>query len=387
MKRPTKTDTKLVQEGSHPEDQYGIINPPVYHASTVAHASLAAMHDARARMPDSFVYGRRGTPTSFAFEEAVAALVGGDRTIAVNSGLSAICTAMLAFVQAGDHVLVCDNAYSPTRNFSENFLKRFGVETTYFDPSLGADVKQHFKPNTRTLYVESPGSHTFEVSDVPAIAEAAHSAGIKVVMDDTWSAGYFFKPFDHGVDVSVQAATKYLVGHSDAMLGAVTFKSTDTDILYATATTLGYHAAPDDAYLGLRGMRTLAARLKRHHTNAIAIAEWFSGRAEVKTVLHPALPSCPGHDIWKRDFTGSTGLFSVVFKPLSPAQVAAFVDGLELFFIGASWGGYESLVLPTNVTRTATNYQVDGTSIRFHIGLENTADLIDDLSAGLSRIA
>jgi cystathionine beta-lyase len=382
MRKP-KQNTRLIHDGSHPEDNYGLINPPVYRASTVSFPTVAAQAEARADADNNFVYGRRGTPTSSAFEEAVANLEGGDKSIAVGSGLAAIASAMLAFVSAGDHVLVCDNGYTPTRNLSENFLKRFGVETSYYDPMDSASVKDHFRPNTKVIYVEAPGSHTFEVMDVGAIAGAARAAGIKVVMDNTWSAGYFFKPFDFGVDVAVQAATKYHVGHSDAMLGAVTVTKENQEVVFASARQLGHHAAPDDAYLGLRGMRTMSVRLDRHETNALKVAEWLAGRAEIEQVLHPAMEDCAGHENWKRDFSGSSGLFGVVLKPAPVEAVHALIDTLELFGLGGSWGGYESLVLPTNVTRTASAAPGPGPMVRFHIGLEDPDDLIEDLGAGL----
>jgi len=380
-----KQDTNLIHAGSHPEDQFGVVNPPIYHASTVSHASMAALAHARENADTSFVYGRHGTPTANAFEEAVAALEGGDRCISVGSGLSAICTAMAAFVEQGDHVLVCDNAYSPTRNFSEKFLKRFGVETTYYDPLIGAGIKDHIRPNTKTIYTEAPGSHSFEVSDIPAIAGECRKAGVKVVMDNTWSAGYFFKPFEHGVDVSVQAATKYYVGHSDAMLGTVTTTEEHFEAINSSARILGYHAAPDDAYLGLRGIRTLASRIKRHEKNALKVADWIQSRPEVVELRHPAFPSCPGHEYWKRDFTGSSGLFSVLLKEGSDDAVAALIDGLELFALGGSWGGYESLVFRTHLTRDIVKWPSENPCVRLHIGLEDPEDLIEDLAAGLDR--
>jgi cystathionine beta-lyase len=386
MRKDAKRDTKLAHSGSHPEDQSGIVNPPVYHASTVDYDTVAKMKALRENPNDNFVYGRIGTPTSSAFEEAVADLEGADRTIAVGSGLAAISAAMLAFVGAGDHVLICDSAYTPTRNLSENFLKRFGVETTYYDPHIGAEIAKLFQDNTKVIYTESPGSHTFEIQDVPAIVGAAHKAGIKVVMDNTWAASYFFKPLDHGVDVSVQAATKYYVGHSDAMVGTISMRGDTVQPVIDCVRVLGFNIAPDDAYLALRGMRTLSVRLKRHEKNALKVAEWLAERPEIDRVLHPALPSCPGHEIWKRDFTGSNGLFGVVFKPASEAAMAAFIDGLELFALGGSWGGYESLVLPTNVTRTVTKWSENAQSIRFHIGLEDPDDLIEDIEAGLKRL-
>jgi len=384
MKKPLKQDTKLGHAGSDPANEFGIINPPVYHASTVAFPTVAAQATARAT-PNAFTYGRHGSPTSFAFEDAVAALEGGARTIAVGSGLAAIVGAMLAFVRQGDNVMVCDSAYRPTRNLCENFLKRFGVTTTYYDPLASAkDVAALIQPNTKVIYVESPGSHTFEVQDIPAIVDAAHKCGVKVVMDNTWSAGVFFKPFAYGVDVSVHAATKYFVGHSDAMLGTITGTNEVKDALYDSVSVLGYNVAPDDAYLGIRGMRTLAVRIKRHEANALKVAEWLARRPEIETVLHPAFASCPGHAFWKRDFTGSSGLFSVVFKKASDAAITALVDQLELFALGGSWGGFESLVLPTHVTRSAVPFAGDGRCVRFHVGLENSDDLIDDLGEGLT---
>jgi cystathionine beta-lyase len=387
MRKDAKRDTKLAHSGSHPEEQSGIVNPPVYHASTVDYGTIAEMKALRENPMDNFVYGRIGTPTSKAFEEAVADLEGADRTIAVGSGLAAISAAMLAFVGAGDHVLVCDNAYSPTRNLCEKFLKRFGVETSYYDPMIGAGIAELFQDNTKAIYTESPGSHTFEIQDIPAITEVAHKAGIKVVMDNTWGAGYFFKPFDHGVDVSVQAATKYYVGHSDAMVGTISMSGDNQQPVIDCVRALGYNIAPDDAYLALRGMRTLSVRLKRHEKNALKVAEWLAERPEIDRVLHPALPSCPGHDIWQRDFSGSNGLFSAVFKPVPEKAMHAFIDNLALFSLGGSWGGYESLVLPTNVTRTVTEWYENAQSIRFHIGLEDPDDLIADIEAGLERLS
>jgi len=381
-----KQDTILVHSGRYPEKQGGSINPPVYHASTVSKPSVAALEKAKQDPDQNFLYGRHGTPTSKAFEDSVAALEGGDKCIAVGSGLSAIITAMLAFVKQGDHVLVCDNAYSPTRNFSEKFLKRFGVETTYYDPFIGTDIKRYFQENTKVIYTESPGSHSFEIQDIPAIAKQCHKSNIKVVMDNTWSAGYYFKPFDHGVNVSVQAATKYYVGHSDAMLGTVTTKAEDFTAIRDSARILGYHAAPDDAYLGLRGIRTLATRLKRHEKNALIVADWLQSQPEVQTLLHPAFPSCPGHETWKRDFTGSSGLFSILLNEYSDEAIAAMIDGLELFALGGSWGGYESLIWRTQLTRSVTDWDNTKPCIRLHIGLEDPKDLITDLNAGLNRL-
>ena len=383
MRKDARRNTKLAHSGSHPLDQSGIVNPPIYRASTVDFGTVEKMQALRKNPNDNFVYGRIGTPTSKAFEEAIAALEGAERTIAVGSGLAAISAAMLAFVRAGDHVLVCDNAYSPTRNLSEKFLKRFGVETTYYDPLIGSEISNLFRSNTKAIYTESPGSHTFEIQDIPAITKAAHKENIKVILDNTWSASYFFKPFEHGVDISVQAATKYYVGHSDVMTGTISMCGENIQPILDSVRILGYNISPDDAYLALRGLRTLNVRLRRHEKNALEIARWLDNRPEIDKVLHPALPSCPGHEIWQRDFSGSNGLFSIVFKKLSNNAIHDFIDHLELFSLGGSWGGYESLVLPTDVTRTETTWDNEKPCVRFHIGLEDPNDLISDIENSL----
>ncbi|MCR4376901.1 MAG: cystathionine beta-lyase, partial [Rhodospirillales bacterium] len=353
--------------------------------------TMAALLGAEKHKFDQVYYGRYGTPTTFAFEQAVADLEGAQYGIALPSGMAAIAVALAANVQAGDHVLITDNAYHPTLKFAEGFLKKFGVEASYFDPMAGANIAEHIRPNTKIVFAEAPGSITFEVQDIPAIANAAHNAGALMVMDNTWSAGYHFKPFDHGVDISIQAATKYIVGHSDAMLGTLT---TNDRVLWerakTTAGTLGHSTGPDDCYLGLRGLRSLAARLARHEATALKLAHWLAARPEVETVLHPALPSCPGHAIWKRDFTGSTGLFSIVLKEgPDQAAVARMLDGMELFAMGYSWGGYESLIIPAadlGHVRTAYTWPHKGQTLRLHAGLEDADDLIKDLEAGLKRL-
>lgn len=395
MKKPTTPkhpDTRLTTSGRDPEANFGIVNPPVYHASTVTFPTMAALLGAEKHKFDQVYYGRYGTPTTFAFEQAVADLEGAQYGIALPSGMAAIAVALAANVQAGDHVLITDNAYHPTLKFAEGFLQKFGVEATYFDPMVGANIAEHIRPNTKIVFAEAPGSITFEVQDIPAIANAAHDAGVLMVMDNTWSAGYHFKPFDHGVDISIQAATKYIVGHSDAMLGTLTMNDR---VLWkrakTTAGTLGHSTGPDDCYLGLRGLRSLAARLARHEATALKLAHWLAARPEVETVLHPALPSCPGHAIWKRDFTGSTGLFSIVLKEgPNQAAVARMLDGMELFAMGYSWGGYESLIIPAAAVahvRTTYTWPHKGQTLRLHAGLEDADDLIKDLEAGLKRLA
>ncbi len=380
--------TRLVHAGRHPEDHHGAVNPPVYHASTITYPTVAAL-EAGARSPFEGVrYGRFGTPTVFALEEAVAAAEGGRHCVATPSGLAAICATLGAFLAQGDHVLVADTVYHPTRKFCDTVLARFGVETTYYDPHVGAGVRDLIRPNTRLVFVESPGSMTFEVQDVPAIAAAAHEAGALVAMDNTWGV-LNFQPFDKGVDVSIQACTKYIVGHADAMLGAVI--TVDEDLwrrVKATVAGFGYSVGADEAYLGLRGLRTLAPRLKQHAANGLALAEWLAGRPEVARVMHPALPGDPGHALFRRDFAGACGLFGLVLKPAPPAAVAAMLDGLELFGMGFSWGGYESLIVPSQgrIPRTATPWAPEGPSLRIHAGLEDVDDLKADLDKGFQRL-
>lgn len=387
-----KEDTKIVHKGLDPESNHGIINPPVYHASTIAWGSVEEMkYRIEHRYdPGVYIYGRHGTPTHTALEEAYAAVSGGYRSVAVASGLAAINAAMLAFLEQGDHVLMVDSAYGPARNFCDNVIGRFGVETTYYDPSIGAGIRELIRDNTKIVYVEAPGSLTFEMQDIPAIAAEAHKANCVVVMDDTWSAGVYFKAFEHGVDVCAMAATKYVVGHSDVMMGLITSTEACWDRVRPSAAVLGANSGPDDVYLALRGLRTIKVRLKRHQETGMALANWLQARPEVDRVLHPALPSFPGHDLWKRDFTGASGLFSFVLKDEFPDQrIAAMLDGMEFFAMGASWGGFESLILPADPTaaRTATKWTGPGQLIRIHAGLEDPEDLIADLDSGFNRLS
>ncbi len=384
-----KQDTIITTAGREPEKNHGFVNPPVYHASTILHETVADLEWSRAHRwePGVYSYGRHGTPTHAALEDAMAALEGGWRGMCVGSGLGAINAAILAFVAAGDHVLMVDSAYGPARRFCDTFLGRFGVETTYFDPSIGAGVADLMRETTRVVFVESPGSLTFEVMDIPAVAAAAHDAGAVVIMDNTWSGGYFFKPFAHGVDVSVQAATKYIVGHSDAMIGTLTTTEEHWRRVRQSVADLAAPSGPDDVYLALRGLRTLAVRLARHQETALTLARWLRDRPEVRRVLHPGLAEHPGHEIWRRDFTGASGLFGVVLRDYSKPAVAAMLDGMKLYAMGASWGGYESLILPTDPApnRTATVWD-EGPTIRIHAGLEDPDDLLEDLEAGFERL-
>ena len=385
-----KKDTLLAHAGRDPEANYGIINPPVYHASTVVFPTLAALEESEKDPFTGVTYGRFGTPTTFALEEAVAALEGGYRAVAVPSGLAAIAASLIAFVVTGDHVLVADNVYGPTRQrVCDLILARMGVEVTYYDPLVGADIARLMRDNTRVVFLESPGSLTFELQDVPAIAAAAKARGAVVVMDNTWATPLYFKPLAHGVDISIQAATKYIVGHADAMLGVITTTEEHFQTVKTMAHALGHAAAPDDCYLALRGLRTLAVRLARHQETGLALARWFEGRPEVARVLHPALPDDPGHSLWKRDFTGACGLFGIVLKDFPKSAVAAMLDGLELFAMGFSWGGYESLILLVDpeAVRSAVPWTASGPTLRLHAGLEDVQDLTADLERGFERLA
>ncbi len=383
----TGTYTRLAHVGNDPHANHGVVNPPVYHASTIVYPNLEAFEQAERTPYDGTRYGRRGTPTTFALETAIADLEGGHRAIAVPSGVAAITTTLLAFLKAGDHVLMVDSVYYPTRRFCDTVLKGFGVETTYYDPL--ADPAPLFRDDTKLIFLESPGSLTLEVQDVPRATAAARAAGAVSVIDNTYSAGLFFRPFRHGVDVSIQAATKYIVGHSDVMLGTITATEETFLRLKRASSFLGTSVGPDDCYLGLRGLRTLGVRLPRHQETALSVARWLQGKPEVAHVRHPALPDCPGHAVWRRDFTGANGLLSLALAPAPKAALAAMVDGLRLFALGASWGGYESLALPFDVsaTRAEGAWPYPGPNLRLHCGLEDADDLIEDLAHGLDRFA
>jgi len=382
--RKQKDLTRLVHTGREPARQHGFVNTPIYRGSTVLFPSVAALE----ANDQDFTYGRVGTPTVKALETAIAELEGGHRTLLTPSGLSAIATALLAFVAAGDEVLVADTVYRPTRRYCDNVLRRLGVTITYYDPVIGGAIKDLISKKTRVVFAESPGSQTFEVQDIPAIAKAAHAAGAVVILDNTWATPLYFKSFAHGADVSIQAATKYIVGHADAMLGAITTTEETTPAVAKTHEDLGLCPGPEDVYLGLRGLRSLGVRLERHQKSALELARWLAERPEVARVLHPALPSHPRHALWKRDFTGSSGLFSIVLKPVSHESLAAMLDGLELFGMGYSWGGFESLILPFDprAYRTATTWQAEGPAVRLHVGLEDVDDLKADLDAGFARL-
>ena len=386
-----KIETALVHAGRKPTKEYGFVNPKLVRGSTVLYPDMETKLATGKRILEPVdIYGLCGNETHFALEAAIAEIEGGSHAQVTGSGLSAITVPLLAYLKAGDHLLVPDSVYGPTRTFCDGLLRRYGVETSYYDPMITARALDGlFRTNTRVLFTESPGSHTFEVQDIPALAEVAHAHGAKVFLDNTWGI-HHFQPFTKGVDVSIQALTKYPGGHSDIVLGAVAVNSEeDWRWLRLGALELGNYASPDDCWLALRGLRTLHVRLKAQEAAGLRVAEWFAGRPEVARVLHPAMPSCPGHEVFKRDFTGSCGLFGVAFQPqFSTAAVVRMIDSLQLFGIGASWGGYESLVLPTTGTirRSEGTGVFEGEMARFHIGLENVDDLIEDLERGLAAL-
>jgi cysteine-S-conjugate beta-lyase len=386
-KGPIKSDTRLVTSGRDPRAYHGFVNPPVYHASTLLYPTAEDQVAHRAR----YNYGRRGTPTSEALENALREIEG-DACAGVAllpSGLAAISAALLATARAGDQVLVPDSVYRPTRNFCNGVFKRFGVETTYYDPVVGADIVRLFKSNTRVVFVEAPGSQSFEMQDIPAIAKIAHERDAVVLMDNTWATPLYFHAFEKGVDLAIQAGTKYIGGHSDIMFGCVSANAATLPALKDTVYSMGLCVGPDDMYLALRGLRTLGVRLDRHYQSGLRVARWLEQRAEVLRVMHPALESDPGHKIWKRDFTGACGLFSIVFKPTSEQSVHAFLNELALFGLGYSWGGFESLAILFDCSeyRTATKWAPGGPTVRLHIGLEDPDDLIADLERGFAAMS
>ena len=381
--------TRLSLAGRPGTHVQGFVNPGVMRGSTVLQPDIATRKAAGGkRLEQAWIYGTAGGPTHWALEDMIAEIEGGTRCQIVSTGLAAVTTPLMAYLSQGDHCLMPDSVYSPARNFANSILSRYGVETVFYDPCIDeAGLEALMRPNTKVVYAESPGSHTFEVQDIPAIARVAHAHGAKVLMDNTWGIHYF-QPFEHGVDVSIQALTKYPGGHSDVLLGSITTNSDeDWEKVRTTTNTLGQYASPDDCWLTLRGLRTMGVRLKEQMESAMQVAHWLRHRPEVAQVLHPALPGAPGHALWKRDFTGACSLFGVEFKPeYSQEASEKMIESLELFGIGASWGGYESLATPTtgNLVRTAGTGKFHGPVVRMHIGLEDPADLIADLEQALS---
>jgi cystathionine beta-lyase len=379
-----RSRSRLVHLGRDGEASQGFVNVPPYRGSTVLFPDVATLLSRNQR----FTYGTHGTPTTEALVEAWTAIAGAKGTVLVPTGMAAIASALLTALSAGDHLLMTDSAYDPTRIFCDRTLTRMGVETTYYDPRVGAAVASLFRPNTKAVFVESPGSLSFELQDVPAIAEVAHARGACLIADNTWATPLFFPPHAHGVDLAIEAGTKYLSGHADLLLGLVSANAQWFQRLHRTVDMMGIPAGSEEVFLALRGLRTMELRLREAERQALALAEWLSARPEVLRVIHPARPDHPDHALWKRDFTGSSGLFSVVLKPASAEAIAAVLDGLELFGIGYSWGGYESLVIPFDCAscRTATRWAPGGPSLRFSVGLEDIEDLKDDLARGFERM-
>ena len=376
--------SRLVHLGRDSEQSQGFINVPPFRGSTVLYPDVATLTSRAQR----YTYGTHGTPTTDALCAAWTDIAGAVGTVLVPSGLAAIMVALMTALSAGDHLLITDSAYAPARGFANTILKRMGIETTYYDPQVGAGIEALMRPNTRAVLTESPGSQSFEIQDVPAIAEVAHAHGACVLMDNTWATPLFFAPHAHGVDLAIEAGTKYLSGHSDLLIGLVSANEAWFRRLHRTVDQMAIPPGPEDVFLALRGLRTMELRLREAERQGLALARWLQGRPEVLRVIHAALPDHPGHALWKRDFTGSSGLFSIVLKPVPQAAVAAFLDGLELFGLGYSWGGYESLAVPFDCSsyRTATRWAPGGPAIRFSVGLEDIEDLKADLDRGFARL-
>jgi cystathionine beta-lyase len=383
-RKKLRSRSRLVHLGRDSGTSQGFVNVPAYRGSTVLFPDVATLNNRNQR----YTYGTHGTPTTDALCDAWSEISGAAGTVLVPSGLFAIIASLMSALGSGDHLLMTDAAYRPARIYCDTILKRMGVETTYYDPALGAGVGALMQANTRAIFVEAPGSQSLDMQDVPAIAAAARERGVCVIMDNTWATPLFFSPHAHGVDLAVEAGTKYLSGHSDLLLGLVSANAAWFPRLQGTVDALAVQPGPEDVYLALRGLRTLELRLREAERQALALAHWLQGRAEVRAVIHPALPEHPGHAIWKRDFTGSSGLFSIVLHPTPDSAVAAMLDGLELFGMGYSWGGFESLVIPFDCTtyRTATRWAPGGPTLRFSVGLEDIEDLKEDLDRGFARL-
>ena len=383
-----KVSTKLTHLGRKPGEHQGAVNPPVYHTSTILFPTMADFESARKGTYPHSTYGRYGTESNRALEQTIAELEGADYALLVPSGMAAISTALLALLKQGDHILVADTVYEPTRHFCDQELARFGIETTYYDPMAGSSIAGLMRENTKVVYVESPGSLTFEIQDIPAIAEVAHAHGAILAADTTYGSPLLHRPYDLGVDVSIFSASKYISGHSDLMMGVITANKKIFSKLIHTQHHLGNTPGPDDIYLAQRGLRTLEIRLRQHQEQARQVAHWLKGRPEVARVLHPGMSDCPGHQLWERDAQGTNGLFSILLHPVAKDSLRTMLDGMKLFKMGFSWGGYESLIIPFDPrpNRTATTWRHEGPCLRLHVGLEAVEDLTADLEAGFARM-
>jgi cysteine-S-conjugate beta-lyase len=380
-----KQNTILTHAGSKPAEYHGAVNVPPHRMSTIVFNTYAEFE----KVPNvAFSYGRAGTPTSAAFEEAIATIEGAYKAVATCSGLSAILTALVAFAKQGDHILITDNCYGPGRKTCEEILRKFGVDVEYFPPMIGEGITKLFRPNTKLVFMEAPGSLTFEVQDIGAISAAAKKAGIKTAIDNSWGTPLFFQPIAFGIDVSVTAATKYIAGHSDCMLGVVATNEEAWPAVKRAALMLGLCGGSEELYLGTRGLRTLHVRLPHHQKSALEIADWLQEQPQVKRLLHPAFPSCPGHENWKKYYSGSTGTFGIILHETRRERIAQMLDGMQIFRLGFSWGGFESLLFPEQPQpiRTAESWNETGFSLRLHIGLEDAGNLKEDLAAGLKRL-
>jgi len=392
---PFDPATRLVEAGRRPEwtgipgQPGGVVNPPVWRASTILYEDVAHLRAARTDTHQKWFYGRKGTPTQWSLAEALTEMEpGAQGTMLFPSGVAAISCALMAVLKPGDQLLMVDTVYDPTRSFCDKMLRSLGIETVYYDPMVGDTIADLITDTTRAIFLESPGSLTMEVQDVPSIVAIAKERGITTLIDNTWATPHYFKALSHGVDISILACTKYIVGHSDVMMGSITTNAGHWESIQSVASMFGQTSSPDDAWLALRGLRTLAVRLEQHQRSALAIAQWLSEQPEVGQVFHPAWTSCPGHEYWKRDFTGSSGLFSFTLQDTDDAMRARFIDSLRLFGIGYSWGGYESLALPVDpqFSRSATKWPTQNKLIRLNIGLENADDLIADIKQGLKSM-
>lgn len=389
MESRMKKETQIVSVGRDKKWSKGVVNPPVFRASTMLFETMEEMAFAsKNRANGEMFYGRRGGPTHFAFQAAIAELEGGAGCALYPSGSAAISGSLLSFLKAGDHLLMVDTVYEPTRALCDGLLAGFGIETSYYDPLVGEAIADLIQPNTKVLFLESPGSITMEIQDVPTLSRIAHQHDLVVMLDNTWASPINSSPFDMGVDISIQAATKYIVGHSDVMMGTATANQLHWEQLRENSYQMGLCTSPDDVYLASRGLRTLGVRMAQHEKNGLKVAQWLANRPEVDHMRHPAFATCPGHQFFERDFSASNGLFSFVLKEGNKKSLTAFVENMKYFKMGFSWGGYESLILSVSgidKLRTATKWDSSKPLIRLHVGLENPDDLIADLEAGFAR--